>query len=331
MFRSKHILYLLGLLIISCTAKNEADSSPRLKEIVSKLAEERSVYGSLWSYSEKDADHPFCYLIDSTSIDELVQLTDNESPIVQHYAFTALSFRRYEHIDAIVLKHIDDTATYIYSSGCVVGSQKIADFMLNFGLGTIGAPQLDSLRDAIIFNHPYLETFDDIAVSCEGYPPYYDRFKELAENDFNSALITAIATYKKEEDVDYLCMALDSFNNDYLTQKLIQIFPHERFKPHLEKTILKFEQDSSYSKENHFYYAVASYQNNWAKSSLNKLVNAARTSEYQHEYHLRKIMQATEKFDSIYYSNVRSKALEGLNGERSGTDYFEFSFRTWWR
>jgi hypothetical protein len=330
MFKYKLLFYTVIILLSSCATTTEHENIERLAEVVNQLSEETYVSGSRWSYSENDANHPYCYLIDSTSIDDLVLLTNHESAIVRYYSFIALSFRRYDKIDAIVLDHIDDTSEFMHSGGCVVYHISIADFMLDFGLGTLDQHQRDSLRDAIIFHHPNLETFDDIARTSEGHLPYYDHFKTLAQQEFRLSIIKAIASYQKEEDVHYLSTIMDSAT-DYQKHVIIQTFPHEHFKHHLEEKFIDVEQDSAYVPYEDYYFAIAAYQNNWAKTTLNKLIDTPRSTEYRNEQQLKYIMHATQKFDSLYYHDIRTTALQKLNGDRFGTRYFDFGFNVWWR
>lgn len=55
-----------------------------------------------------------------SDIDELVKLTDHKNPLVRTLAFQALIDSKHNGLEEIFKKHLKDSQTYNYHSGCVV-------------------------------------------------------------------------------------------------------------------------------------------------------------------------------------------------------------------
>jgi len=103
-------------------------SSQSLSRDVSNLVDQIAKGRSLGFDHDAQYDR-YIRLNESASEDELVMLTDHNSPAVRGYAFWALAKRNYPDLRSIFMAHLDDKAPVFQKNGCMVGNESVISFM----------------------------------------------------------------------------------------------------------------------------------------------------------------------------------------------------------
>ena len=67
-------------------------------------------------------------LIKYANVEELIKLTDHESPAVRAYSFWALSKKHFTALQLVLKRHVNDTSTFRFFSGCIYSIEKINNF-----------------------------------------------------------------------------------------------------------------------------------------------------------------------------------------------------------
>lgn len=112
------------ILFLGLTPLLVQGQSDQVTDIVSAIAKS----GSLGF--DKDQQHArFIKLEKSADTDQLVLLTDHDSPAVRGYAFWALARRSYPDLRSIFIAHLDDKAKVFQKNGCMVGDESVISFM----------------------------------------------------------------------------------------------------------------------------------------------------------------------------------------------------------
>lgn len=87
-----------------------------------------SLDGSL-SFDENHQYNRFLKLHQLASDDELVELTNHDSPAVRGYAFWALAKNHYPDLKNIFVDHLEDTDAVVQRNGCMVVKESVISFM----------------------------------------------------------------------------------------------------------------------------------------------------------------------------------------------------------
>lgn len=138
--------YLLAFVLIfsfACNNNREASNSitvvdtsilrPQILNLSNEIALHKSVNTAAVGVAGAETDQwrRFDSLIKLGTDDELVALVDHSSANVRAYAFWALAKRKFKNIKPLLDKHISDTATFHFFSGCELGTERINMFFLN--------------------------------------------------------------------------------------------------------------------------------------------------------------------------------------------------------
>ncbi len=98
--------------------------SHQVISIVDKIAEVGSI-----GFDHDTQYSRFLQLNEIATMEDLVTLTDDDSPAVRGYAFWALAKRNYPDLKTIFLAHLDDRTTVLQRNGCMVGKESVISFM----------------------------------------------------------------------------------------------------------------------------------------------------------------------------------------------------------
>lgn len=104
-----------------------------LQPIIDSLASYNSVddegvgYGGIKSSTYKDFER----LMEMSTNDELVRLTDHRVAAVRVYAFWALAKKKNPKVKDILANHLSDTSRFVYFSGCLISEEQVNQFYLN--------------------------------------------------------------------------------------------------------------------------------------------------------------------------------------------------------
>ncbi len=288
----KYTLLLFVFLLGKFAFGQEIRISETVKNIVAEIAEDdtytsktKAWIGGMteqWSRYEK--------LKRNASEEELIKLTDSESSAVKAYAFKALVERENRNTFKILSRHLSDQQEIWTAEGCVVRRMPISDFFLeNVTLDLkelrgyrLSESQKNALFDLNSFNtdksfEQHSEIFrtiiDSLALMDENlvYPHsaelmkriepkeiYYYRIKELFKKISERECFTAIAKYKKTEDIAFLISGLEAKNvhTKLAAINAIKYFPDQAFFPYLEKI---YKEETSDSRALHSYQARGLY------------------------------------------------------------------------
>lgn len=95
---------------------------------VTQVANQIAKDGSL-GFDQNAQFQRFETMRDISTDEELVVLTNHESPAVRGYAFWALAKNHYPDLHAVFLDHVDDKADVFQRNGCMVGKESVISFM----------------------------------------------------------------------------------------------------------------------------------------------------------------------------------------------------------
>lgn len=96
----------------------------QIDQIVSSLSQN----GTL-SFDQDTQHANFQKLVTIASLEELIELTEHDSPAVRGYAFWGLAKKNYEELESIFINHLDDRAKVVSRNGCLVGDNTVIEFM----------------------------------------------------------------------------------------------------------------------------------------------------------------------------------------------------------
>ena len=105
-----------------------------VNEIVDQLSQCEIVSSSMVGF---DGSQPveydlFINLINKASSDELIELTDHDSVVVNGYSFWGLVIRKDPSVFEILKTHINDDRLVDHMSGCIVDRYTMRDYYLSF-------------------------------------------------------------------------------------------------------------------------------------------------------------------------------------------------------
>lgn len=111
---------------------NKEKVSDRTGKVVIKIAKVNKLMGGAVGFAgTRPAQfNNFLELQKVAKQSELLELTSHPNAVVRSYAFWALSLKPSVKLLPILEKHINDTATVSTMFGCLVGDEKVGDFLI---------------------------------------------------------------------------------------------------------------------------------------------------------------------------------------------------------
>ena len=156
------------------------------------------------------------------------------SPAVRCYAFWALSER--DNVDQfeLIKSGLSDDRTVSTMFGCFVGRTTVSDFIIDNSHGLLSQQDSLTLDSLILFSNKNLETQKFLLLSIEPNSNYYDRIKELTNNEDVPSAIIGLAKFQKISDIDLIKQELsDSLKDPYYPLLAVKSFPDKSFIPDL--------------------------------------------------------------------------------------------------
>lgn len=154
-------------------------------------------------------------LRDSASIEELKTLLKNKNSVVKAYSGWALADRKYPFLSDIFAEFLATDEMVHYQRVCIGGDFHIAS-TLYFRIQSQGHLFEITDQDSIFFQSQIakmdsLLLYSDKDVFVMTYalennkanPKTYDRIKKLAEVEWNTDALLALAQYRKKEDIPF--------------------------------------------------------------------------------------------------------------------------------
>ena len=156
------------------------------------------------------------------------------SPAVKCYSFMALLEHDNINKFELIKTGLSDDRSVSTMFGCIVGKSTVADFIINNSHGLLSLQDSLTLDSLILFSNKRLETQKFLLLSIEPNYNYYDRIKELTNNEDIPSAIIGLAKFQKNSDIDLIKQELtDSLNDPYYPLLAVKSFPDKSFIPEL--------------------------------------------------------------------------------------------------
>ena len=240
--------------------------------------------------------------------EELILLTDNDSPAVRCYAFQALIERENPATFDILLKHLTDNETIQSFQGMIVKKQQTGDFFLDlYGV----QPDEQVKVDSILFFNPdvKLAAKSDLLQRIKPKEEYYTRLQEIAIKEKNPSALMALAKFQKKKDVSLIISWLEGSPSDqYHGLRAVRYFANTAFFPYLKK--IQQAQVKEQLIPNHnliraLYFAVVQYKTPQGRQLIENSLHHTKGST--HKLHAKYIWLALSKYPSATYAGLKKE------------------------
>jgi hypothetical protein len=114
-------------------AGDSTEIRQQILKVASQISKNRTVDDRAIGFAGQTSEQykRFDFLVQQATENELITLTGHENAKVRAYAFWALAKRHYKDSKAILEKHLSDTASFVFFSGCDQGSEQVNHFFLD--------------------------------------------------------------------------------------------------------------------------------------------------------------------------------------------------------
>lgn len=315
MKRISFLSFAVVIILLACKGKQERSSSDTfsMRALVADIAKENVLMGAAVGIDGRRPEQwsRFEVLRAKATDQELIALTDDTNAVVRCYAFQALAEKNYVDVYPIVICHLSDTATVHTVNGCLSGSKKAGDFMLDEVYSTCGQDgnrHLNSNQRAVVDslliygNNNRLDKRNTVLSRIEPLKRYYIGVRQLATVENNKDAIVALSKYRKRDDIPII----KEFLNDPGSQKLgfaaIKNFPDPSFYPYLEKALKDKIKNDNGSDVQELYYAIVQYKNKASRELLKLALSEAKDMQYI--YHSDWLSQALREYPAPIYEGL---------------------------
>jgi hypothetical protein len=196
-------------------------------------------------------------LLAKSTESELVNLCENESPVVRSYSFQALVAKNSSKVFGVLTKHIHDTAAFERTMGCFGGESYVTDFYLE----QVGYFPYDSsvyffTKEQRIFIDSLMIFGSEMKLRMSNYNRillnsrrhllkhltrrdiYYNRLREIVLAGAIEAL-PALAKFKNQNDISIIKTVSENeglIGEDFVFDAIIN-FPHPDLFPIVEESV----------------------------------------------------------------------------------------------
>lgn len=237
-----------------------------------------------------DYEEDIAFFKDSCTKQQLLTLVEHKKPMIRVFAYCAILERKDIDCFPILKKNLSDTTilTWWYFDDAA-NSTYISDFYINMSLNHLSQTQKKELKNLILTNHLFLQNAYWIFEEMKPEDQFYNSIKErsLINKDHcnQERVVVALSKFKKEEDIPIIKRVIQKSNCDFLSFKIIEQWPHEKFFEILVKFFKKNIENKKVNGINDiedFCFAVASYKNLKSLEILRKIVTKEtyKTPEY---------------------------------------------------
>ncbi|HEY8894644.1 MAG TPA: hypothetical protein VIM79_07505 [Niastella sp.] len=327
MKRISCLSFVVVIILLACKGKQEGRPSGRealkafglvhdtlsLKALVADITKTNVLMGGAVGIDGRRPEQwdRFDLLRTKASDQELIALTDDTNAVVRCYAFQALAEKNYVDVYPIVICHLSDTATVRTINGCLIGSKKAGDLMLdgvyskcgqdgNRHLNTDQREVVDSLL--IYGNDNRLDKRNMVLSRIEPAKRYYVGVRRLATVEKNKEAVVALSKYRKKSDIPII----KEFLNDPHSQKFgfaaVKNFPDPSFYPYLEKALKDEIKNDKENDVQELYYAIVQYKNKASRELLKFALSEAKDMKYIH--HSDYLSQALREYPAPIYEGL---------------------------
>ena len=324
-------IILIANIFVSCNAtKSSIDINKTLNEKITEIEALQnyeffvthfpdSIQARFYNrINQKLTYHPYRYLRDTATIEELLKLTEWSNPFVRLYAFSSLEKREYNGLFQIILEHLNDTTEFYVRSDDHGWNSTTIDMMIYYAQKKLTNYEKDTLKHLIITEYSNIGWLDDIFLFFNPNEDYYNIVRNKAKKEQNVYSLIALSTYQKEKDISIIMQGFDNIEYErgvFIFFKAIENFPSDEFLPKLIKFAQNIKENSSVMDTyTYYYYALAKYQNKESLRILSKMTNRIYYSSDGYWYsNLIHIYKALEKYKCAKYKNLSAEILNTLN------------------
>jgi hypothetical protein len=328
MKRISFLSFVVVVILLACNGKQQENSSDRkvlkepftLRTLVADIAKENVLMGGAVGIDggRPDQYNRFDLLRSKATDQELIALTNDTNAVVRCYAFQALAEKNYIDIYPVVISHLSDTAKVTTLSGCLMGSKKAGDVMLdevylkcgqdgNRHLNTAQREVVDSLL--IYGNDNRLDKRNMVLSRIEPLTRYYIGVRRLATVEKNKEAVVALSKYRKKNDIP----VIKAFLNDPGSQKFgfaaVKNFPDPSFYSYLEKALKDEIKNDKENDVQELYYAIVQYKNKSSRELLKFALSEVKDMKYIH--HSDYLSQALREYPSPIYEGLVKPIFTG--------------------
>lgn len=293
------ISFLLILFLSSCKA------TPPLVKVVEEMADYKTFECKFVGLSEDSSLQWVRYeqILANSTHPELIQLCENESPVVRSYAFLGLIEKKSPQIFVVLLKHIEDTGEFDRVIGCMVDPCYVSDFFLEqvsyFPFDSTGyrisPEQKEYLDSLMLFGSAVtlrMDNYNEIKLKSRAHmlkyllpkPSYYKRLREIVLAGVIEAL-PALAKFQNPNDVSIIerIYKTEGLIGQYFVFDAIAEFPHSDLYYIVEREIInELHHDNGFDRLNYkFYQALIQYNTPESKELLNAVLSTKGSKNHE--------------------------------------------------
>lgn len=307
-------IFIFLVFLFSCKDEPFKNLDSRLKSRVALISAFHGYEVGPYEFGDpdhKDTTHPYFYLRDSTSLEDLRLLTGYPDELVKIYSFRALAEKKDTSLYRIITQHLSDTAEVEIRDYDYGWSSTVEDQLIRLGLRQLDRKQKDALRDSIILGHDSLNIISEILFNLKPLEKYYAKVKTLAEKNRCESAYIALAAYRKQEDIPIIQKGFKEFNQ-YRGEifKAAELFPDTVFIPFLLSypTKLNPEVLDWLNSMDYFYKALANYQRPECFAMLDSIAASRdKPGEISMGNNKESIFEALHKYYCPMYKELHDK------------------------
>lgn len=314
---------------VSQTDKSALDSVPTLNELIEAIAKGNTVDGPHIGMGSWKSEQYINYqkLRSKASIEELIELTDNNNSAVRCYAFQALASRKYDKVFSILLKHLKDTLQVETRGGCTNWYYLVGDYFINvvrpdyfidsstYKLNNAEKLELDSilLNDKTINLWAKYSVLEELAPTAKNYK----RINELVQVEKNGAALKTLAKYRKQEDKKLISSFFSRDGSETSALRAVTEFPDNYFYPFVLKFFDKEWKRDRYnlSQLQICYQALAKYPRPETLERFDRTIKSK--DEFRYRTLCKYLLVAIKKYpNKLYepYEQIIKLDEQGMNG-----------------
>ena len=306
---TKSIIFILVILSQSAFAQ-KTDLRQALHSIISEMADDNMYKSASIGYGAAKTKQwaRFVELKKIATADDLISLTNEESPAVRCYAFQALVEMQNVKAFDILLEHLADNEEIQSFEGMVVKKQKTGDFFLK--LYPLRGDEQSLVDSVLLFNPDVrLAAKSDLLQKIKPKTAYYSRIKEIATNEDTPSALIAIAKFQKKKDIPLIVDRLQGKANDqFYALRAVRYFPDNAFFPYLKK--IQQSQIKEQVQPNHnlirvLYLAVVQYKDQRSRELIEKSLQSTKGQTKKN--HAKFIWLALSKYPNAAYSGLKKE------------------------
>ena len=292
--------------------------NPKTLKIVKGISKVNEIHSAGIGFAGERSDQydRFEELGKTATKDELRILTAHPSSAVRGYAFWLLTIKKNKETFEILKSTLEDTATVTTFFGCIIDEELLVDFYIDLltpeyidnksiKLTLTQKQELDSL---LLYSNINSYWKSRIISELEPLPKYYERIKEIINEEGTPAAYVALAKYKKEQDLELLRPLIFDRKLDYYGMQAIREFPSQTL-----LNDLKAVHDKEIKKPGGFdypmiatmYEAIAQFDGETARELFQKTINEGHPTALK--YHLPDIVIAIGKYPNPAYNDIKSQ------------------------